>query len=109
MAIVSRVNYTWANILKLYFWSIFQILSQILDLRQGFQSLFNKGGGNGREIPSYNGIALYFCQTPDLGLGLGVDFTFPNNNNKKKNNPHLIFQRKEGTRGLKFGTQTYRI
>ena len=32
---------------------------------------------------------LYFCQTPDLGLGLGVDFTFPNNN--KKNNPHLIF------------------
>ena len=36
---------------------------------------------------------MSFCQTPDLGLGLGVDFTFPNNNNKKKkknnnNNPH---------------------
>ena len=28
-----------------------------------------------------------YCQTPNLGLGLGVDFTFPN-------------------RGLKFGTQT---
>ena len=29
-----------------------------------------------------------FCQTPDLGLGLGVHFTFPNNNknNNKKNN-----------------------
>ena len=52
-----------------------------------------------------------FCQTPDLGLGLGVDFTFPNNNknNNNKNNPHLIFHRREGTRGLKFGTQTYRI
>ena len=51
-----------------------------------------------------------YCQTPDLGLGLGVDFTFPNNNNKKKKknkkNPHLIFHRREGTRGLKFGTQT---
>ena len=46
-----------------------------------------------------------------LGLGLGVDFTFANNNNnnnKNKNNknPHLIFNRREGTRGLKFGTQT---
>ena len=52
-----------------------------------------------------------FCQTPDLGLGLGIDFTFPNNNknNNKKNNPHLIFHRREGTRGLKFGTQTYWI
>ena len=41
--------------------------------------------------------------------GLGVDFTFPNNknNNNKKNNSHLIFHRREGTRGLKFGTQTY--
>ena len=55
------------------------------------------------------------CQTPDLGPGLGVDFTFPNNDNKNKNNkkknkkknknPHLIFHRREGTRGLKFGTQ----
>ena len=26
------------------------------------------------------------CQTPVLGLGLGVDFTFENNNNNKKNN-----------------------
>ena len=42
-------------------------------------------------------------------LGLGVDFTFPNNknNNKNKNkNPHLIFHRREDTRGLKFGKQT---
>ena len=46
-----------------------------------------------------------FCQTPDLGLGLGVDFTFPNKNNNKNNkNPHLIFHRREGARGLKFGT-----
>ena len=56
-----------------------------------------------------------FCQTPDLGLGLGVDFTFPYNNNNKKennnnnNNPHLIFHRREGTWGLKFCTQTYQI
>ena len=53
---------------------------------------------------------MQFCQTPDLGLGLGVDFTFPNNiNNNKKNkkkSPHLIFHRREGTRGLKFSTQT---
>ena len=51
------------------------------------------------------------CQTPVLGLGLGVDFTFPNNNNNNNNkknekSPHLIFHRREGTRGLKFGTQT---
>ena len=47
------------------------------------------------------------CQTPDLGLGLGVDFTFANNNNNNKNNnPHQIFHRREGTRGLKFGAQT---
>ena len=39
-------------------------------------------------------------------LGLGVDFTFANNKNKNKN-PHLIFHRRRGTRGLKFGTQTY--
>ena len=26
------------------------------------------------------------CQTPNLVLGLGVDFTFPNNKKKKKNN-----------------------
>ena len=29
----------------------------------------------------------YFCQTPVLGLGLGVDFTFDNVND----NPHLNF------------------
>ena len=48
------------------------------------------------------------CQTPDLGLGQGVNITFPNNNNDKKNNknPHLIFHRRKGARGLKFGTQT---
>ena len=51
-----------------------------------------------------------YCQTPVLGLGLGVDFTFANNNNNNKNkknnnkNPHLIFHRREGARGLKFGT-----
>ena len=54
-----------------------------------------------------------FCQIPDLELGLGVDFTFPNNNNNnnnnknnKKKNPNLIFHRREGTRGMKFGIQT---
>ena len=52
----------------------------------------------------------YFCQTPVLGLGLGVGFSFPNNNkNKNKNNmnknPHIIFHRREGTRGMKFDTQ----
>ena len=29
-----------------------------------------------------------------------------NKKNNKKNNPHLNFHRREGTRGLKFGTQT---
>ena len=56
------------------------------------------------------GLLARCCQTPDLGLGLGVDFTFPNNNENKNNknnkNPHLIFHRSEGTRGLIFGTQT---
>ena len=41
-----------------------------------------------------------FCQTPVLGLGLGVDFTFAwdnidnndnNDKNNNKNNPHLDF------------------
>ena len=34
-----------------------------------------------------------YCQTPVLGLGLGVDFTFAgdNNNDKNDNNPHLNF------------------
>ena len=34
-----------------------------------------------------------FCQTPVLGLGLGVDFTFAwdNHNNHNDNNPHLNF------------------
>ena len=47
------------------------------------------------------GLSIY-CQTPVLGLGLGVDFTFTwdnnendNNDNDKngndKNNPHLNF------------------
>ena len=58
-----------------------------------------------------NDIPLnFFCQTQDLGLGLGVDFTFPNNNNNnnnnKNNNPHLIFHKREVTRGLKFDTKT---
>ena len=46
-----------------------------------------------------------FCQTPNLVLGLGVDFTFPYNNNNN-NDPHLIFHIREGTRGLRFGTQS---
>ena len=46
-------------------------------------------------------------QTTVLGLGLGVDITF-GNNNKKKNykNPHLSFLRRNGTMGMKIGTQT---
>ena len=32
-----------------------------------------------------------FCQTPVLGLGLGVDFTFAWDNNNHKNTPHLNF------------------
>ena len=53
-------------------------------------------------------LNVKYCQTPDLGLGLGVDFIFPNNKNTNKNskNPNLIFHRREGTRGLIFGTQT---
>ena len=55
-----------------------------------------------------------FCQTPDLGQGLEFDFTFANNkknneNNDKNNdnnNPHLNFPGWDGTRSLKFGTQT---
>ena len=43
-------------------------------------------------------VALYYCQTPVLGLRLGVDFTFAwdnndknNENNDNKNNSHLNF------------------
>ena len=49
------------------------------------------------------------CQTPVLGIGLGVDFTLANNKNKNKNknnNPHPNFPGWDGTRGLKFGIQT---
>ena len=45
-----------------------------------------------------------YCQTLILGLELGDDFTFANNNNNK--NPHLNFLRRNGTMGMKFGTQT---
>ena len=44
------------------------------------QELLRKGKGN--------------CQTPVLGRGLGVDFTFAwdnNNKNNDKNNPRLTF------------------
>ena len=41
---------------------------------------------------------MIFCQTPVLGLGLGVDFTFAGDNDNKNhkndkndNNPHLNF------------------
>ena len=59
----------------------------------------------------YPEVLLYFCQTPDLGQGLEFDFTFANNNknknkNKNNNDPHLNFPGWDGTRGLKFGTQT---
>ena len=48
-----------------------------------------------------------YCQTPDLGQGLEFDFTFANNNkNNDNNDPHLNFPGWDGTRGLKFGTQT---
>ena len=56
-----------------------------------------------------NGGGKINCQTPVLGLGLGVDFTLANNKNKNKNknnNPHPYFPGWDGTRGLKFGTQT---
>ena len=49
---------------------------------------------------------LHNCQTPVLGLGLGVYFTFArdtnNNNNHKnnhRNNPHLNFVKGTLTRG----------
>ena len=48
--------------------------------------------------------SLFNCQTPVLGLGLGVDFTLANNNNNNK--PHPNFPGWDGTRGLKFGIQT---
>ena len=32
-----------------------------------------------------------FCQTPVLGLGLGVDFTFAWDNHNNHSNPHLNF------------------
>ena len=42
----------------------------------------------------------FYCQTPVLGLGLGVDFTFAwdnhnneNHNNHNHNNPHLNFMK----------------
>ena len=57
---------------------------------------------------------ICFCQTPDLGQGLEFDFTFANNkknndknnDNKNNDNPHLNFPGWDGTRGLKFITQT---
>ena len=41
-------------------------------------------------------LVFYFCQTPVLGLGLGVDLTFAGDNHNHKNdkndnNPHLNF------------------
>ena len=43
-------------------------------------------------------VSQYFCQTPVVGLGLGVDFTFAwdnndynGNNDNNKNTPHLNF------------------
>ena len=85
------------------------ILSLVLSL-EPFEKFVVVGGGWSKVILvlslSFNQYTLGYCQTPDSGPGLGVDSTFPNNKNKKKNNnnPHLIFYRREGTRGLKFGT-----
>ena len=51
---------------------------------------------------------IQYCQTPVLGLGLGVDFTFAGDNHKndndKNDNPHLNFVKgtvlgDKGTRG----------
>ena len=55
---------------------------------------------------NYTDIPHTFCQTPDLGQGQEFDFTFANNNKNNENNPHLNFPGWDGTRGLKFGTQT---
>ena len=48
-----------------------------------------------------NPLGVQYCQTPVLGLGLGVDFAWDNNNNNNNNNnndnnkndknPHLNF------------------
>ena len=40
-----------------------------------------------------------FCQTPVLGLRLGVDFTFDRDNNKNNKNPHIDFFERKSTRG----------
>ena len=60
-------------------------------------------------LGTFQSTTHVFCQTPDLGQGLEFDFTFANNNennNDNENNPHLNFPGWDGTRGLKFGTQT---
>ena len=43
--------------------------------------------------PPFSLWIFVFCQTPVLGLELGVDFTFTwdNHNHKNDNNPHLNF------------------
>ena len=51
---------------------------------------------------SWSGLAQL---SPSLLLSNSSPRPFPDNDNNKKI-PHLIFQRREGTRGLKFGTQT---
>ena len=47
-------------------------------------------------------LVFGFCQTSDLGQGLEFDFTFA----MEQQEPHPNFQGWDGTRGLKFGTQT---
>ena len=46
-------------------------------------------------------MTILYCQTPVLGLRLGVDFTFAwdNKNNKKDKNPHPNFLERNGTMG----------
>ena len=81
-------------------------LSHLLSLfwhewRRCSQSLFIWLTGNDIIGPLFS---PFFCQTPVLGLGLGVDFTFAgdnhnnhnhknhnHNNHKNDDNPHLNF------------------
>ena len=44
-------------------------------------------------------IVVTYCQTPVLGLGLGVDFTLAWDNNNNKKNPHLNFLERNSMRG----------
>ena len=54
----------------------------------------------------YRHKVLGYCPTPLLGLWLGANFTFAKNNkNKNKKIYHLSLLRRNGTMGMKNGTQ----